>query len=129
MIDPDVILEKAELLLNPYHIFLYLKSANISSLDLHRACEASIYYFDNKVEWADFLVSLPIKHQVKLVEKGILSARFLSGNDGTRFYFICNKAYEKRVLHLIEEMSGLGYEVKRCSSTVNNRWQFVLDET
>lgn len=115
VVNPDIILEKAEIFLNPSHVFLELQSAKISSLDFYRACEADIYYFDNHVKWTDFLVSSPIKHPIELVEKGILSALFSYGEFGGEFYFVCNKTYESKVLQLFADLSALGYKVKNCS--------------
>lgn len=114
VVDPGVILEKAEILLNPSLIFLELKSAKIDSLEFHRGCEGGIYYFDSKVEWTDFLASSPVHHPEKLIEKGLLSAVFSFGEFGIDFYFWCSRTYESRVLQLFEELAASGYEVKRC---------------
>lgn len=116
LIDPNEILEKAEVFLDPFQTFFYLKSAKIRSTYCGRACNADIYYFDRKTEWTDFLASSVITHPVKLVEKGVLSARFSSCDCGADFYFVCNKTYENRVLQLIEKMASLGYGEKRSWS-------------
>lgn len=113
LIEPSVIIDKAKNVLNTFHTFLYLSDAKIKSNHLDYACEATIYYFENEVSWYDFLATSVIDKPVKLVKKGILSAYFISGDQGADFWFGCNKAYEKRVLQLFECLSASGYKIKR----------------
>ncbi len=124
IIDPAVILAKAEILLDPFNTFFHLSDARIKINHFDCACEATIYYFDNKVEWSDFLATSVIHKPIKLIEKGILSAHFTSNDHGADFWFECNKTYEKKVLQLFENMRNLGYEIKRSfhlSFPDNNR--------
>lgn len=114
LICPDVILEKVQTLIEPFNnAFFYLKSAKIRSTYCGRACNTDIYYFDNAVEWTDFLASSVIRCPIKLIDKGVLSAMFSSCDHGSDFWLICSKAYESKVMNLIDRMSDLGYEVKR----------------
>lgn len=113
LIEPSVILAKAEDLLNPFHIFLHLSNAKIKSNHFDYACETTIYYFENEVKWSDFLAASIVNQPLKLIKKGILSAYFISGDQGADFWFGCNKTYEKRVLQLFECMSELGYEIQK----------------
>lgn len=113
LIDPEVILERAEVLMNPFESFLWLERAKVRSIYFGRACETDIYYFNPKVKWTDFLASAFQLRPMKLVEEGILAAHFSSGEHGAEFHFECGKAYEGRVRELIQGMEGLGYQIKR----------------
>lgn len=113
LIAPGEILARAKAFGNrDYRQFFALKSAKVNSLDFHLACEADIYYFENSVEWADFLVSTPIRKPEKLLEEGLLSAVFSYSEFGGDFYFLGSKAHESRILRLFEELSGRGYQIK-----------------
>ena len=113
LLDPLVILKKAQSLTDPFQTFYYLSEAKIKSNYFQYASSVTIYYFENEVEWLDFLATSVIEKPRKLIKKGILSARFSSVNHGTDFWFECNKVHEKRVLQLLEDISNLGYNVKR----------------
>lgn len=114
VVEPGVIVEKAEALDSSFcKVFLYLERARVNSLNFHYGCEGSIYYFDSKVKWTDFLASLPVRKPEKLVKEGLLSALFSYGEFGGHFDFWCSKIYEERVLQLFEELSALGYKVRR----------------
>lgn len=113
LIDPPNILAEAKDLSAPYTIYWHLKEAKIKSKYFNDSCEAAIYYFEDKVKWEDFLATSYIKKPIKLIEKGVLSAYFISGDHGADFWFGCNKKHEKRVLQLFETLANSGYKVQK----------------
>ena len=115
IMDPAVVLERAERLLDPFNTFFYLSEAKMQVDQFEWACEAAIYFFKNEVEWPGFLASSIIERPIKLIENEILSAHFTIFDHGAHYWFECNKMYEKEVLQLIESMSELGYDVQQSS--------------
>lgn len=112
IIDPSVILEKAQILSDPFNIFFYLSKAKVDVSSFDCACEAAIYFFESTVEWSDFLATSVINKPMELIKKGILSAYFATVDQGADIWFECNRTYEGKALQLFKRMSDLGYEVK-----------------
>ena len=54
MVDTKAILEKSEIILDPFNILLHLSNAKININYFDYACETMIYYFDNNIKWTDF---------------------------------------------------------------------------
>ena len=117
IMDIATVLEKADNLIYPYHTFLHLREARIRSNHLYRVCEATIYYFEDKVKWTDFLASslnaVSNDEIKKLIRKGKLEACFMSVDGGADFWFECNKSYEGQVLQFFEKLANVGYEIKK----------------
>lgn len=112
IVDTDSILEKAEMILDPMHIFLNLRDAKVDTNYFHCAYSISIYFFDEKVRWTDFL---PVSTEIsrKYIEKEMLLARFDSDDHGADFYFECCRDYEESVTALLRTLSDLGCIVKQ----------------
>ena len=54
MVDTKAILEKSEIILDPFNILLHLSNAKLNINYFDYACETMIYYFDNNIKWTDF---------------------------------------------------------------------------
>ena len=71
MFDKLVVSNKAEIIHDPFNIFLKLSEAKINISHFDRACEAMVYYFDNKVKWTDFLatsiIDQPQKYRKRII--------------------------------------------------------------
>lgn len=115
LVDTKVILENAEIIHDPFNIFLKLSDAKININHFDCACEAMVYYFDNKVKWTDFLVTSIINQPKNYIEKGTLLAYFASVDQGADYWFECIKDYEENVLILLRTISALGCRVKQVS--------------
>ena len=115
LVDTKVILEKAEIIHDPFNIFLKLSDAKINIDHFDRACEAMVYYFDNKVKWTDFLATSIIDKPKNYIVKGTLSAYFASLDQGADFWFECSNDFEENVLILLRTLSELGCRVKQVS--------------
>ncbi len=113
IIDPAVILAKAEVLLEPTKTFYHLSEAKVKVERFDCAYEATIYYFKDEVEWSEFLATSVIARPKKLIANGILSAHFSTTNQGADVWFESNKNYEQRVLQLFKDLSDLGCEIKQ----------------
>lgn len=113
IIDPAVILAKAEVLLDPFNTFFHLSVAKVKSNCLEWASKSTIYYFEDQVEWLDFLATSVIAQPKKLIKKRLLFAHFTTVDQGADLWFECNRNYEKKVFQLFESMSSLGWEIKR----------------
>ena len=61
LMDPSVIIEKAGILADPFQTFYHLSEAKIRSIYFQYASSVTIYYFENKVEWPNFLATSDIK--------------------------------------------------------------------
>ena len=79
------------------------------------ACESMIYYFDNKVNWTDFLATSIISQPQKYIKEGILIAYFASVDQGADYWFECSKDYKENVLILLRTLTALGCRVKQVS--------------
>lgn len=112
IVDTGAVREKAEMLLAPYHIFLNLSDAKVNTHHFHSACEITIYYFDEKVRWMDFLPVSAVLSR-KYIEKGMLLACFDSVDHGADFWFECSREYEESVFTLLRTLSDLGCVVKQ----------------
>ncbi len=113
IIDASVIMSKAEMLLAPFHTFFRLSEAKVKSNCFDNACEATIYYFDKSVNWADFLATSSDINKAKLMKEELLFAYFSSLDQGADFRFKCNRKYENKVFELMDGMSSLGWQIKR----------------
>jgi hypothetical protein len=113
MIEQSVILKKAEVLQDPFNTYFQLSEAKVKISCFYWACETNIYYFDNKIEWSDFLAAAPIKKPIELIQKGMLSAHFTTVDQGADYWFESNTSYEKKIMRLLESMSDLGYKIKQ----------------
>lgn len=118
IIDINAIISKAEILLDPFNTFFHLKEARVKSNSFDNACQAKIYYFDKRVNWNDFLVTSSRIKSSELIKAGLLSAQFSSLDQSADFWFECSRKYESKVLQLIEEMSGLGWVIKKSNNLV-----------
>ncbi|WP_279002819.1 hypothetical protein, partial [Ruminococcus bicirculans (ex Wegman et al. 2014)] len=110
-----VILEKSEIINDPFNIFLRLSDAKININHFDCACESMIYYFDNKVNWTDFLATSIISQPQKYIKEGILIAYFASVDQGADYWFECSKDYKENVLILLRTLTALGCRVKQVS--------------
>lgn len=115
IIDPGVILEKAETILDPFHTFFYLSEAKMDIINTDYACETVLYFFEKDVEWNDFLVTWGMSDQMKSGRTPKLSAYFITADHGADYYFRCSNEYEKSVLQLLENMSKCGCEIASSS--------------
>lgn len=112
VVSTDRIQEKAEMLLAPYHIFLNLSDAKVNTAHFHCAHSISVFYFDEKVKWVDFLPISAVLSR-KNIEKGKLLACFDSVDHGADFLFECSRDYEDNMLTLFRTLSDLGCTVKQ----------------
>lgn len=115
IVDTKVILEKSEIINDPFNIFLRLSDAKININHFDCACESMIYYFDNKVNWTDFLATSIISQPQKYIKEGILIAYFASVDQGADYWFECSKDYKENVLILLRTLTALGCRVKQVS--------------
>lgn len=115
IIDKELIISKSDILLDPFSSFYHIKEARFKSNYFSNACETKIYYFDKKVNWADFLSTYPKVNTEKLMQEGLLSACFCSVDQGADFWFECNKSLEKKVLNFFKDLSGFAYDIKQVS--------------
>lgn len=115
IVDTKVILEKSEVIHDPFNIFLRLSDAKININYFDCACEAMVYYFDNKVKWTDFLATSIISQPKNYIKKRTLLAYFASIDQGADYWFECSKDYEENVLILLRTLSVLGCRVKQVS--------------
>lgn len=115
IIDPDVIVEKAENMADPFHIFFYLSEAKLDIINTDYACETVLYFFEKDVKWNDFLVTSNMSNQMKTGKIPKLSAYFITADQGADYYFRCSRIYEKNVVQLLENMSKHGCEIARSS--------------
>ena len=72
IIDHNVILSRAERLLDPYNTFFYLSEARIQTNQFGSACNTELFFFRNDVEWLDFLATAYIENPTQLLKSGIL---------------------------------------------------------
>ena len=115
LINPAAILERAEALLESSKAsYFHLKSAQVNSKYFAYATESIVYYFEDTVEWSDFLATR-IDKPTKLIKEGLLSAYFASVDQGADFWFESNRVYEQEVLRLFEHLSNLGYIIRQSS--------------
>ena len=114
LVDSSVVLNTAKDLLNPHNAFFQLKEAIVESKNFDCACEAVIYCFENNVSWTDFLASSVIEKPMKCIEKGLLAAYFISGDQGADFWFGCNRIYESEALDLIEKLKNEDLKGKKA---------------
>lgn len=115
IISCDAILTKAKVLLDPFKSFFHLSAAKVNSDCFDHASTTTIYYFNEDVEWTDFLATWAILKPKKFMKKGMLPAYFVSGDQGADFWFSCNRTYESKVFQLFEDLSKAGYEIKQSS--------------
>lgn len=115
IVDTKVILEKSEIINDPFNIFLRLSDAKININHFDCACESMIYYFDNKVNWTDFLATSIISQPQKYIKEGILIAYFASVDQGADYWFECSKDYKENVLILLRTLTALGCRVKQVT--------------
>lgn len=118
--DTGAILEKAQSLVDPLDVFFNVSGAGMDISRLDHACGTFVYYFDDKVKWADFLASSDahrlkelVKDAKKYIKRGMLSAYFASMDQGADFRMECSKDCEENVLALLRELSGSGCIVRR----------------
>ena len=113
VIDANVLMSKAETLLDPFHTFFHLDGAKVKSLSLNWGCEIKIYYFDQRVKWDDFLATSGNIKPAALMKEGLLGARFSSLDHGAYFRFECTRKHETEVFQLMDGMQSLGWELKQ----------------
>ena len=106
---------KGKIINDPFNIFLRLSDAKININHFDCACESMIYYFDNKVNWTDFLATSIISQPQKYIKEGILIAYFASVDQGADYWFECSKDYKENVLILLRTLTALGCRVKQVS--------------
>jgi len=121
IIDENVIMSKAGILLDPFNTFFHLKEAKVKSNCFDNACEATIYYFDKRINWTDFLATSSSINSVQLIKEGLLFARFSCLDQGADFWFECNKNYKQKVLQLFDCMSSLGWEIERSHNLTKDQ--------
>lgn len=115
MVDTKAILEKSEIILDPFNILLHLSNAKININYFDYACETMIYYFDNNIKWTDFLATSIINQPINYIKNGTLLAYFASVDQGADYWFECSKDYEENVLKLLHELSVLGCRIEQVS--------------
>lgn len=118
IIDVNAIISKAETLLDPFNTFFHLQEARIISNSFDNACNATIYYFDKRVNWADFLATSSRIKTAELIKAGLLFAHFSSLDHGADLWFECSRKHESTVLQLIEKISRLGWEINRSNKLI-----------
>jgi len=115
VIDPAVILEKAKVLLNPLEFYFHLSEARVNVNFSSLACNTFLYYFDETVEWLDFLATSPVDRMKQLLRAGVLSARFTSNDHGSYYRFEGGETHKERCLQLFESLAKLGFDIERTS--------------
>lgn len=113
VVDAGRILDRAEVLLNPFLVFLNVSGAKINTHHCDCACQIDVWYFDDKVEWVDFLAT-DKQHLWKMSQKALV-AHFQADDHGAGFYFRCGRDQEESVLKLLRTLSDLGCKVKKVS--------------
>lgn len=114
--DPMVILDQAEILLDPFHTFFHLCEAKIEVANTFWAAECALYFFEKNVKWTDFLASSSIEDtkRAKLMKIGKLRGYF-QVLDNSEYLLECGRDYEDRLKIFAEDMEKTGYVVKRGS--------------
>jgi len=115
-IDPAAVVAKSGVLLDKFTAIYHLSEAAVKSAGFNTATSVDMYFFDPKVEWSDFLATMPILGTKgllgNLMDYDLLSACFSSQKQGSLFSFICGKQHEKQVFAFFEKLSAAGWKVE-----------------
>lgn len=105
IVDENLILSKAQVLLKNDITIFHLKEAKIkSSAFIENVCESEIYYFHKSVS---------LYEKKELIKSGLLDARFVIMDHGVDLYFEGIRKYENEVLQLIQNVSRQGWETRQ----------------
>lgn len=111
--DAAVIIERAQVLLDPFHTFFHFREAKVNVANMFWAVEGTLYFFEEDVKWTDFLASSEIEDSKlqKLLKSGKLHAYFQMYDHVSVYRCECGRAYEEGLRQFFEDMANAGYRV------------------
>lgn len=113
LVDESTIISRADVLLNPDQAFFHVSELKTKSVYFgdDNICEANFMFFDKKVKWDDFLASYRDIDYIKLIKRGLLSARFLVFDHGADFEFEADIGKRDIVQNFFRQLSELGWQI------------------
>jgi hypothetical protein len=123
VIAQEAIIAQTGVIADPFRTFFHLTEARVHCGSLTWASEFGVYCFDPQVGWERFLATVPIREPQRLLKNGLLSAYFLSYDQGSDFAFLGSQSTQEAAFRLFGSLSACGWRIEKTAS-IKEVWDF-----